>query len=145
MCRLSWFEISAQRQTIQSQTWFLTVCPGKCYNSTHNYATPSSFHVLSNSLVTSNCIIQAITIKLSLHMPWMHAEEWTKSSTHTPQHQMGVSGQLYAPVDLPPGEVAQYLLNGRMSGPHNEHGWFGEQKTCFLLLGIKLWFISHPI
>jgi hypothetical protein len=52
----------------------------------------------------------------------MHTEKQTQSSTHTPQHRMEVSGQLYVPVDLPPGEVPQHLVNGRLSGSHNEHG-----------------------
>jgi len=52
----------------------------------------------------------------------MDTEEWTQSSTHSPQHRMEVSAQIYALVDLPPGEVAQYLLNGKKCGPHNEYG-----------------------
>jgi hypothetical protein len=109
---------------------------------------PSPSFLIHQSLVTvsfKQSAAHPIMIRMSLHMPWMHTEEWTQSSTHTPQHRMEVSGQLYAPVDLPPGEVAQYLLNGKMSGPHNERGWFGEQKTCLLLLGIELWFIGHPV
>jgi len=50
---------------------------------------------------------------------------------------MEVSGQLHAPVVLPPGKSPWYLMDRRLGGHHSQSGHSGEEKYSQPLPGIK--------
>jgi hypothetical protein len=50
---------------------------------------------------------------------------------------MDVNGQLYVPSALPTGKQSLYLSDGRLSGPQNRSGRYGEEKNPLLLPGIE--------
>jgi hypothetical protein len=54
---------------------------------------------------------------------WMHRSMFSWS-----RHCLEVSGQLYAPATLPPEKEAWFPLDGRLGGPQNRSGQYGELK-----------------
>jgi hypothetical protein len=56
---------------------------------------------------------------------------------------MEVSGQLHAPVTLPPGKQPWYPLYRGLGGPHSRSEHYGEEKNLLPLPGIKPQILDH--
>jgi hypothetical protein len=58
---------------------------------------------------------------------------------------MEMSGELHAPVTLPPGETTlSTICVGGLGGPHCWSARYGEAKNLLLLPGIESRLLGHP-
>jgi len=133
-----------------SQLWFLTVRQGKCYNSTPNYVTPSSFHVLSYSLVTSNCVIQAghSTSNHDKVAPANAMNAYRRTDTKPHSYISAPDGSKWSALCsgwFTSRGSALVLTEWEDERASQWTGMIWRQKTCLLLLGIELCFIGHPV
>jgi hypothetical protein len=58
---------------------------------------------------------------------------------------MEVSGELHASATLTQENSPPFPLYGRLDGPQNQSGHFGEEKILLLLSLIKLQLRGHPV